>query len=1281
MEARAFVELLTYIETSIEEGVFFFKLSELRHLYENRLRDFAISKEVNKVRFKEQILSHFPQAQAQSDGKNIILVFEKGMQQMMKQAYNCNYEDDALILCKAAKIIREDIINSNGFQFDGSFPPNCQQNSVPINLKYLVSMLLNGSSIKDQESIESQSSLTISQAILFNCKRRSTKATSRHSKKFEPPLPLYIGLKVHTQTRSKSFISELYQLGLSVSYDRVLELENQIASSLCEHANEIGLVCPSQLSHGIFTVGALDNLDHNPSSTTAKDSFHGTGISLFQFPTELSTGSPQVVKLSTTSKCKQLPDSYTTVPAVVLKKENVTVPDINIAVSSSTASGQVQEAILSEHNWIEHAIKLIAQDEVVKGDSIAWAAYHASHCDLDTSCPAVTQLMPLFYEKAASIAMVKHGMSVQFKAIQFLNPGQIPVTVFDAPLFALAKLVQWKWQDVHGESKHVVMMGGLHIEMAMWNTFGDYLEGSGWVAALTEAGVASPGTVDSFLKAAHLTRTRYAHQVSSLALAQLQDEAYKSTDEVLSIQAWRESMSKNSPMFQYWDTILSLELLGHIFVRAHREKNFALYLDSLKEIVPWFFALDHYHYARWLPVHIRDMENLPTSIYNMFNECGHWVIPKTKNRFSAIPIDQAHEQNNAIVKGSGGAVGLTQNPAAFRKWLLAGPEQARLIQEFESQFLIEKEGKYLHHDEGLSTQKAFKLHVLSLVDAIKDMHGNPFLDQSEELLTLDTGDVADDSVVETVRSIEALGKEKFKNYFKSVLVDRTCSIHEPIKKNNLSLFKCPKAKSKTKQSKVIENLKNDVSLFSRLYIVAKNRDCDMPSFFKHENQPFPPSLSDHGKLRSSKKSDLLQLLPLDNQQEHPTSFDAMAIDGAALVHLLPTVNITTFDEYADTVFLPHLSKMLEKCDRLDVVWDTYIPDSIKASTREKRGKGIRRKVAGKNKVPTNWKGFLRDEKNKQELFEFLSTKIVAFDYAESKEVFVTKGQNVLTNKITLQMSSCDHEEADTRLIIHTIDALSKGRNTCLVRTVDTDIVVILVGKFFHFISLNSAADIWVAFGTGKNFTYLHINTISHNLGEEKCLALPFFHSFSGCDTTSAFFGKGKKAAWEAWKCFPEVSTAFTTIALDPFTHLDLASPIFTLLQRYTVVIYSKNSNVEFVDEARMESFCHGNKTMENIPPTADCLLQHARRAAYQASVWTTSEHPLQGRPTPESWGWTWNECDKKWAPVWITQPIANKACLELVKCGCQSKKGCGARCSCKKANWSCTELCKCNCLS
>ncbi len=57
------------------------------------------------------------------------------------------------------------------------------------------------------------------------------------------------------------------------------------------------------------------------------------------------------------------------------------------------------------------------------------------------------------------------------------------------------------------------MMDGLCIKMAIWSTIGDYLEASGWIAALTPAGRASSGTADSFLKVSHLSRTRPGHQL------------------------------------------------------------------------------------------------------------------------------------------------------------------------------------------------------------------------------------------------------------------------------------------------------------------------------------------------------------------------------------------------------------------------------------------------------------------------------------------------------------------------------------------------------------------------------------------------------------------------------------------------------------------------------------------------------------------------------------------------------------------------------------------------
>ncbi|KAG0725677.1 hypothetical protein GWK47_038125 [Chionoecetes opilio] len=163
----------------------------------------------------------------------------------------------------------------------------------------MVTMLMKGADLKDQDCTVSQACLTASQIILFNCKKRARRdkqipsSRSRHSLEIEPPLPLYIGLNLHTQTRSRKLVTQMHDLGLSVSYDRVPHLENHLATAVCKDMKRKGVVCPVQLRFQLFTVGALDNIDHNPSSTTATGSFHGTGISLFQFPTSSNMGQSQ----------------------------------------------------------------------------------------------------------------------------------------------------------------------------------------------------------------------------------------------------------------------------------------------------------------------------------------------------------------------------------------------------------------------------------------------------------------------------------------------------------------------------------------------------------------------------------------------------------------------------------------------------------------------------------------------------------------------------------------------------------------------------------------------------------------------------------------------------------------------------------------------------------------------------------------------------------------------------------------------------------------------------
>ena len=138
------------------------------------------------------------------------------------------------------------------------------------------------------------------------------------------------------------------------------------------------------------------------------------------------------------------------------------------------------------------------------------------------------------------------------------------------------------------------------------------------------------------------------------------------------------------------------------------------YIDALTKIVPWFFAMVHTNYARWIPVHLRDMVALEEKHPDVFAEfmAGNFTVKKTTHAFSALAIDQAHEQINASVKGDGGAVGLTENPAALRRWMVFGSEMARVIAEFQATSDTRtKKTDFRHNDQTKHTQLAFARDV------------------------------------------------------------------------------------------------------------------------------------------------------------------------------------------------------------------------------------------------------------------------------------------------------------------------------------------------------------------------------------------------------------------------------------------------------------------------------------------------------------------------------------------------------------------------------------------
>ena len=203
--------------------------------------------------------------------------------------------------------------------------------------------------------------------------------------------------------------------------------------------------------------------------------------------------------------------------------------------------------------------------------------------------------------------------------------------------------------------------------------------------------------------------------------------------------------------------------------------------------------------------------------------------------------------------------------------------------------------------------------------------------------------------------------------------------------------------------------------------------------------------------------------------------------------------------------------------------------------------------------------FLCDSKKKEELFAFLTTKVVGAAFPSGNLVYITSGESVLhTGFIT--MPNYNHEEADTKIVVHIQQSLEQGMKNIEVRTVDTDVMIILVAAFYELVTIKPLADIWVAFGTGKNYCFLSINAIRDSLRERRAQALPVLHALTGCDTTSAFKGKGKKSAWQAWWAFEDVTDTFLYLCLHQFEILDAESNHFKIIGRLVVVLYNRTSS-------------------------------------------------------------------------------------------------------------------------
>ena len=1190
-DSLALADVVSYLEDRrlLDATPSVFKLSDLNRLYSQQLQKHKVttSSKCHSSRLKERLLANCPGLTSVTHGRDVFLTFAEHIGIALQKATEVA-DSDAVRLMHAAKLLRSEFLSAS-FTFTGSLSGH--DNAVPPLLLSFLTMLLEGPGGTD--NVKSEAAVSLSQLIVFNAIKRRRNCgndecqgtvTIRHTYGHEMPLPLYIGLMLHSAVRKKTFIEKFHKLGLCVSYDRVIQIMNKTANAVCTQYRADNVVCPVNLHPGLFTVAAADNIDHNLSSSTAQASFHGTAVSVMQFPnSDVSRHIQCQYDMQTASDAVSdivLPSSYTEVdPCILPSKEPVLTPtQIHMSDSSRVSS--------DEYAWLESTKACLDGCSLSERPNVSWAAFHAEQDDCVARPCAISALLPLFRHAANTPAMMRHCLIVIRDVVSKLNPRQIPVVAVDQPLYALMKQIQWHFPRGFGEDKFVVLLGGLHTEMAGLRMLGHWLNGSGWIQCLIQAGIATPGVAESFLTASHVKRTRYVHTVTAAALFINLRQMYvdfcdRNADEaVVSFGQWRADCEQSSVQFLYWSTVLELQLLLLTFVRSLRLGNFNLYTDSLQQLAGWFFVCDQTNYARWLPVHIRDMLALEHSHPDIYREflAGNFTISKSRRKFSSLAIDHAHEQLNAVIKGEGGVVGVTESDAALCRWAVTAPELSRMLQEFEAD-AFEMSDVETHHEQTASVQNKFRKDVSKLLDVFDSEV--PFSACSaNELLVLCTNMLADSSVADSVRKAREIGSDQFRTFFDERLKSSdSLSVLAPIARNKLPLFSF-KTRTKKKAASDLKlcELKTDCELFARLYIACQIRDGNLEDFFRHENQPYPPSLSQGGSLRSGNKSDLLECFaPLYSVHDiTDMTVDCCILDGAVVVQMVRPQSGSTFREYKQKCFLPYLRSVINKVQRVDVVFDVYCANSVKTLTREKRGIGSRTRVTGGTKIPSNWQEFLRVDDNKTELFHFLADNDAADLNVAGKSIIMTRADGI--NSFGLPavdltgIEPCNHEEADTRIMLHCLHAARCGNARLSIRTVDTDIVVLAISCF----STLCVSELWIHFGVGKNVRLIPIHELCPALGPSRCTALPAFHALTGCDTVSYLYGKGKKSAWSAWDSYPQLSDVLIKLHDDTD---DIDSLVLSVLERFFVILYDRTSDCSSLNKARQQLF---TKNVEHL---------------------------------------------------------------------------------------------------
>ena len=131
------------------------------------------------------------------------------------------------------------------------------------------------------------------------------------------------------------------------------------------------------------------------------------------------------------------------------------------------------------------------------------------------------------------------------------------------------------------------------------------------------------------------------------------------------------------------------------------------------------------------------------------------------------------------------------------------------------------------------------------------------------------------------------------------------------------------------------------------------------------------------------------------------------------------------------------------------------------------------------------------------------------DNANGRQVVVAWGTECEATQRDVRHLRSTQEEADTKIILHALDAFAQGATQLSIYSPDTDVLVLALRRYPDLCS-NSC----FVTGTGSSRRVINLRSIADALGPTKTAALPAFHALTGADVTGSFSGKGKATCWD-----------------------------------------------------------------------------------------------------------------------------------------------------------------------